>query len=331
MTLPELIYRFAGKRVLVIGDVMLDEYLYGHVERVSPEAPVPVVSLDRRVVRPGGAANVALNALGLGAKVKLVGLIGNDEPGQRLVQACAEAAVDTNGLLVSATRRTTRKARVMSQGQQLLRVDTEDVHLCNEVEFADLQRVINKELAAGWPEVVLIEDYDKGVLSPKLIGAVLQACAKTGVPTVVDPKLRNFWHYRGVSLLKPNFKETADALPGLQLDPSDPERLAAADAAIRERLEHGISLITLGKHGAVVSSGAEQLEWQAAHQQEVVDVCGAGDSVAAVVALGLLAGATPSQLLELANVAGALACRHVGVRPLGVAEVLGELGGVSVG
>lgn len=318
----ELIRSFGALRALVIGDVMLDEYLYGSVERISPEAPVPVVSLARRALRPGGAANVALNALALGAEVDLIGLRGDDEPGQALEAALAEHGLPLAGLITSDTRRTTRKARVLSAGQQLLRVDTEDTHPASDEEVARLAEAFDRCFAESAPDVVICEDYDKGSLSAELIEHVLSRAGAAGVPVAVDPKATNFWRYRGVALFKPNRKELLDALPELEPERTTGLNLDAAHHRLRQTLGHGRSLITLGSQGAYLNGGEGPGLRVAAHPREVADVCGAGDSVIAAASLALAAGAKDADLLALANLAGGLACEHVGVRPVTAPQLL---------
>ena len=312
--LLEIVDAFAGLRALVIGDVMLDEYVRGEVDRVSPEAPVPVVALRSRESQPGGAANVALNVAALGADVSLVGLRGDDETGGRLCDTLSAAGIDGGGLVTSATRRTTRKTRVMAQGQQLLRVDTEDDGPTTAEEAARLWTVVAPMIEAR-PDVIVFEDYDKGVLSAGLIARAVAAANEAGIPTVVDPKLRNFWDYRGVTLFKPNLKEIRAALPGRHVDPTDAASLRSGDEALRARLGHGSSLVTLGAGGAFLS-GAGYSALVPAHRRRIADVCGAGDSVVATAALALGRGASPADLLALANLAGGLACEYVGVHPV---------------
>ena len=226
---------FAGMRVLVLGDVMLDEYVYGEVDRVSPEAPVPVVALRTRESQPGGAANVALNVAALGASVKLVGLCGEDATAVQLKAALAAVDIDGSLLVGTPSRRTTRKTRIMAQGQQLLRVDTEDDAPTTAVELDLLWDRIGK-LVEEQPDVIIFEDYDKGVLCAELIARTVAAATAKGVPTVVDPKLRNFWSYGGVTLFKPNLKEIRSALPGELIDPSDVASLRRGHEALRTRL-----------------------------------------------------------------------------------------------
>ncbi len=316
---------FAGKRVLVLGDVMLDEYLYGEVDRVSPEAPVPVVALGKREAQPGGAANVALNAAALGAEVELVGLCGRDETGTRLRDALHRSGIAEGGLVTSDERRTTRKTRIMAQGQQLLRVDTEDDALTTDAEVELLWARLERSIAAR-PDVIIFEDYDKGVLCAELIGRVVASAQRHGVPTVVDPKLRNFWSYRGVSLFKPNLKEIRAALPGAEIRPGDMTSLQRGHHLMSERLGQGGSLITLGAEGAFLCYG-EFERHRPAHRRRIADVCGAGDTVVATSALALAAGASLADLLELANLSGGLACEYVGVHPIERADFKRGLAG----
>ena len=312
---------FSRLRALVVGDVMLDEYLWGDVERISPEAPVPVVALRDRVLRPGGAANVALNVAALGAGVTLIGLRGDDEAGVSLGRALREAGLDDATLVATPRRRTTRKARVMSGGQQLLRVDTEDTHPA-DAEEVELAWAAAREAAARHrPDVIVLEDYDKGALTPELIARVTELARSSGIPVAVDPKARNFWAYRGVALFKPNLKELTEALPALEGEPELNARLDAGHEALRERLAHERSLVTLGAGGAYLRSGTGAGARVAAHPREVADVCGAGDSVIAVASLALAGGLPDASLLGLANLAGGLACEHVGVRPVRADEL----------
>ncbi len=319
-----IVDQFATKRVLVVGDVMLDEYIYGEVDRVSPEAPVPVVALGSRETQPGGAANVALNIAALGARVELVGLCGRDETGTLLRQTLGASGIDGSGLAQSSDRRTTRKTRIMAQGQQLLRVDTEDDHTTTPAEVALLWSRL-EALIDTRPDVIVFEDYDKGVLCGELIARVVGAAGRLGIPTVVDPKLRNFWSYRGVSLFKPNLKEMRAALPGADIDPSDAASLRRGHGMLAERLGQAGSLITLGAHGAFLSYGEFEGRLPA-HRRRIADVCGAGDTVVATSALALAVGASHADLLELANLGGGLACEYVGVHPIRREDFLRGLG-----
>ena len=313
--LQRLIDGFSQHRVMVIGDVMLDEYLHGQVDRVSPEAPVPVVALKEQESQPGGAANVALNCLSLGAQVALIGLYGQDRGGEILLEALRNAGLSADGLVKSDWRRTTRKTRIMAQGQQLLRVDVEDDAPTRPAELEALWSQVESSIEAFAPEVIIFEDYDKGALSEELISRVVGKAKSLGIPTVVDPKLRNFWSYKDVSLLKPNLKEVRAALPGMRIDADDAGSLAAAHQALQDRLGHRWSLVTLGADGAFMESESGHLKI-AAHRRRIADVCGAGDSVVATAALSIAAGGTAEEILELANLAGGLACEYVGVRPL---------------
>ncbi len=305
---------FRQKRVLVIGDVMLDEYLYGKVDRVSPEAPVPVVAMRGREAQPGGAANVALNVAALGAGVELVGLCGRDETAEQLQTALRASGLTPEGLVASPDRRTTRKTRVMAQGQQLLRIDTEDEDPTTDLELALLWAVLEPAIARR-PDVIIFEDYDKGALSAELIARIVDRARATGIPTVVDPKLRNFWSYRGVTLFKPNLKEIRAALPGEHIHPSDVDSLRRGHLALQARLGQEGSLITLGAEGAYLEM-ADFQRHVPAHRRRIADVCGAGDTVVATAALALACGAAREELLDLANLAGGLACEYVGVHPI---------------
>jgi len=319
-SLLELVHGFSGLRVLVLGDLMLDEYLSGSVNRISPEAPIPIVSLENRSSRPGGAANVAVNLKNLGAEVSLVGLVGNDESGQQLKKLLSEREIGVDTIVQTDRRRTTRKARVLSQGQQLLRVDTEDCETSYPEEQKSLSQQLETLIFNQRFDVLLFEDYDKGVLSPKLIQHALQLAKANKLPTVVDPKHRNFWEYKGVDLFKPNLAEVRGALQHTTAIETLAE-LSAIDQLIRKALGQTWTLITLGAAGAYIGGGEGVNQKAPAISKSVVDVCGAGDSVAAVVALALAQGASAHEMLQLSNIAGSLACSHVGVWPINRVEL----------
>ena len=323
-SLHQLVKAFSTKRVLVVGDAMLDEYLMGSVERISPEAPIPIVSLASRDVRLGGAANVALNILGLRAQVDIVALRGADDAGHTLQDLLGSKGIDTSGLVESPHRRTTRKARVLSRGQQLLRVDTEDAQAPSEREEELILAAVQTKLSRQAYDVILFEDYDKGALSPRIIEQVTRWAKSNGALTVVDPKLRNFACYRSVDLFKPNRAELTQGL-GTTIAAPWPQSIERAHQLLHSKLSHARTLVTLGPDGAAIATGVEAAYHAPSLANSVVDVCGAGDSVAAVVALGLACGASDRDLINLANLAGAAACARVGVHPLNEDMLLGSI------
>ncbi len=299
-----------GMRVLVLGDVMLDRYLRGEVKRISPEAPVPVLDLKKSENRLGGAGNVALNLKALGAEPLLQTVVGRDEEGEHLLALMAEQGLDSSGVLRSKVRRSTVKIRLLSGGQHLLRVDKEDRFPLSEEEEDIAFRQIKERLERDEISVILFQDYDKGYLTPSLIEKVLAEATARGIPTAVDPKFRNFYAYRGATLFKPNLKEIRDRLP-FAVEP-EPDSLKKAAAYLRERLQFTHLLVTLSEHGAFIDDGQRQL-LSPTRASEIVDVCGAGDAVISTVTLALAAGLPASDLIRLANIAGAQVCSQVGV------------------
>lgn len=320
MTLTEAFEGFNGLRVLVVGDVMLDAYVFGRVERISPEAPVPVVVARRRDMRLGGAGNVLLNVQALGATPLLCSVVGNDRDGQTLFSILQEKGLSTDGLVQAPDRLTTVKERIIAGSQQVVRVDTEtDAPLTAPLQEALLQRV--QQLLPGC-QVVIFEDYDKGVLGPEVIAAILGQARRLGIPTVVDPKKRNFLHYHGATLFKPNLKELREGL-NLSTDAADPAQLEAAAGQLTERLGVSGTLITLSERGVFVGFQGESHHLPA-HIRQIADVSGAGDTVISIAACCLALGLPPRQLAALSNLGGGLVCESVGVVPISKEQLLQE-------
>lgn len=327
MTAEEITQLFdaiARLHVVVIGDVMLDNYWWGEVERISPEAPVPVVSLQRRESRLGGAANVALNCLALGAKTSLASVIGDDGDGHTLLAIAQEAGMDTGLIQQSKTRPTTTKTRVMGHRQQMLRIDSEVTHdLTTEEEHPFIDAVL-KFLQREKPQVVILEDYNKGVLKENVIHRVMQHCRALGIITAVDPKRKNFLSYHSVSIFKPNLKEVREGL-GLLLDTIDKPALDAVHAQLREKLHHNLStFITLSERGVYYNDG-QVSEIIPSHLRSIADVSGAGDTVIATAALVYAAtGGDTQAMAQLSNLAGGLVCEEVGVVPVNRERLMEE-------
>jgi rfaE bifunctional protein kinase chain/domain len=312
--LDQLFKDFAGTNVLVIGDVMVDAYLWGRVERISPEAPVPVVRVTSSSARLGGAANVALNVKALGATPIIASVCGDDENAAKLAYLLGQEGMSADGLIRSAQRRTTVKTRVISGHQHIVRVDEEtDDDLGKSDEEMLVARV--GQLIAKWkPGVIILEDYNKGVLTARAIEQLIALAKKTGVPVAVDPKKKNFFAYNGVDLFKPNLKELREGLK-IDIEADDRGSVRQAIARLENTLGNRISLVTLSEHGMVAHAGSEE-HFSPAHTREIADVSGAGDTVIATAAL-CLAQRTPLRTLaELSNLAGGLVCEHVGVVPI---------------
>lgn len=308
---------FHGARdvaALVVGDLMLDRYITGTVDRISPEAPVPVVRVEAESSAIGGAGNVAANVVALGAAATVIGCVGSDEDGRVLQGALDRAGVGTAGLVRSDDRPTTVKTRVLARHQQVVRVDREETgDVTESAADALAQRIA--ELAPGC-QVLIMEDYNKGVLVPSVIERIGAVAAELGVPTVVDPKRSRFWSYVGVSVFKPNAKELVESL-GEPLHPDDEDWMEAT----RQRLGCGSLLITLGESGMALKA-ADQFVRLPAVARDVYDVSGAGDTVTAVVAVVLAAGGTPEEATILANHAAAIGVGKAGVATVGPDEIL---------
>jgi rfaE bifunctional protein kinase chain/domain len=319
----DLFDQFSKKRVLVIGDVMVDAYLKGKVNRMSPEAPVPVVDLFAKDERIGGAGNVALNLAALGASPIICSVIGADSEGERLIQLFKESNIATDGIYASSNRRTTVKTRVLSNNQQLLRIDSEDTNLINEAEEAQLLTQISSVLENGI-DGIIFEDYNKGVLTPSLIASVLSLAKAQQIPTTVDPKKDHFFAYKGCTLFKPNLKELKE---GLQIDfdfASDKDTFLSAVNDLQARLGNSISFITLSEHGVFIQEEDAPV-FIPAHLRNIADVSGAGDTVIAVATLCLISGAEIQTIAAIANIAGGLVCEQPGVVSIQKEQLLNEV------
>jgi rfaE bifunctional protein kinase chain/domain len=322
MDLSKLFGQFDQIRVGVIGDMMLDTYLWGHVERISPEAPVPVVALERRENRIGGAGNVALNLGSLGAQVTVFSVLGADPDGERLEGLLREKRINTGYLLTSAGRITTSKARVMGRNQQMLRLDSEttaDLEVTAEDELlGELRRYLEIEK----PQVVIFEDYNKGVLTQRVIREAIALCRRHGVVTAVDPKRRNFFSYEGVTIFKPNLKEVREGL-NIWLEEVNESTMGSVHEKLVDRLHHEISFITLSEKG-VYCQREEKGVLIPSHLRNIADVSGAGDTVIAVASLVYAATRDLRLMAEVANIAGGLVCEEVGTAAIDKARLLEE-------
>jgi D-beta-D-heptose 7-phosphate kinase/D-beta-D-heptose 1-phosphate adenosyltransferase len=312
LALPD---RFADLNIWVIGDLMIDEYVTGTVERISPEAPVPVVRAQGSECRLGGAANVARQIAILGAHVSVAGVCGEDTAGQRLRELCTSVGIDTRAVLELPGRNTTRKLRVVSHSQQLLRLDWEDITPC----AAQVSSRLLSQLRAGAPpDAIILSDYAKGVLTPETIAAVLRG--RGSVPLVVDPKHRDFARYRGATTVTPNLHEL-EAAAGRSLDVEDSAGIAAAARALIASAGLESMVVTLGSRGMLVvpADGAEVAV--PANRHEVYDVTGAGDTAIAVLALALAARAPLAQAAQLANAAAGVSVCQVGAVAVSAASI----------
>ena len=308
MRFSELLASFEGKRAVVVGDLMLDEYLFTRAERISPEAPVMVVRHQRTERLPGGAANVARNVAAFGAKVDLVGLVGSDEGGDMLSEALQADGLSASGLIRSTTRTTTRKTRVVADhAHQVLRIDHEEDHPATEAEAKSIVESVRARLADA--SVLVLSDYLKGTLSAQVAQELVRLAHAQGVPTVVNPKPRSLAQYRGAKLVSLNRLEAAQAMDlpqGLSNDLA-----SEAARALRERIGAESVLVTLGDAGMVADNGETMRV--PAPRVEVYDTAGAGDTVIATVALGVASAGIRREVFELAAQTAACVIQHVGV------------------
>jgi rfaE bifunctional protein kinase chain/domain len=310
--MEDLLERFNGLKALVVGDVMIDAYTKGVVERMSPEAPVPIVSQCDHFERLGGAANVALNLKALGAEPVICSIVGNDEAGRTFLKLMQEQGLEVAGVVSSNARRTTVKHRVLNGDRQLLRIDEEDTFDLTETEHSILAFVLRRFLEQKSVDVVLLQDYNKGVLTEKLIREVISLCQERSLPVVVDPKKKNFFAYQGVTLFKPNAKELRE---GLGVTAETPEELQQAMLTLQQRIHCEYLMVTLSDKGVMMLHEVV-FHHLPAHPRNIVDVSGAGDTVLSVAALCVALKAAPESIASLSNIAGGLVCEEVGVVPI---------------
>ena len=309
---------FNGLKALVVGDVMIDAYTKGVVERMSPEAPVPIVNLKERFDRLGGATNVALNLKALGAVPYVCSVIGNDASGKRLLQLMTDHGLDTAGMIQSSQRMTTVKQRVFNGDKQLLRIDEEDTFDLTEEEHASLIHAFESRL--GDCDVIILQDYNKGVLTDRLIKSIIALANERNIPVAVDPKKKNFFAYQGVTLFKPNAKELRDGL-GVHAETIDELKQAAID--LQKRLHCKYLMVTLSEQGVIILNDGDFYHIPA-HPRHILDVSGAGDTVLSVAALSMAIKKDTKTIAELSNIAGGLVCEAVGVVPIDKDKLLKE-------
>jgi len=324
--ISDLFENFKGLNVLIVGDVMLDAYLFGTVDRISPEAPVPVVTLSNRKSMLGGAANVAVNIKALGAVPLLCSVTGDDARGTELIGIMNDNGLDTNGLYTSKDRITTTKFRIIGNRFQMLRVDEESDTDLTTTETNNLIERFDMILQSRKPSVIILQDYNKGVLTAEVIDLIMKKALRAGIPVVVDPKKKNFRSFRSVTLFKPNLKEIRDAL-GVDINPRNEESLKAAAIKLHDMLDARQVMITLSELGVFMScriNGTETSFILPAHVRAIADVSGAGDTVVSVAALCVALNVPPEKTAWLANLAGGLVCEQVGVVPVDRTKLIRE-------
>lgn len=301
---------------------MIDAYLWGRVDRISPEAPVPIVSVTKKETRLGGAANVALNLQALGVTPFICALVGDDKEGHEFTQLLKKENICDSGILKIAERQTTVKTRVIGHNQQILRIDAETD---TEILLAQSQHILQNVsffLAEHKIDAIIFEDYDKGLITQFLIDEVIKSAKQRNIPVIVDPKKRNFLNYKGVDLFKPNLKELKEGLK-LDFNAQHHPSLQAAVTKLQNKIGAKSVMVTLSEMGVYVTSDHKQ-QLTPAHIRNVADVSGAGDTVISVTAACLAAGANVFIAAQIGNIAGGLVCEKVGVVPINKAQLLQE-------
>ena len=326
----------AKERVLIVGDVMIDSYMWGNVTRISPEAPVPVVSVTKREKRLGGAANVALNIEVMGATPIICSVLGNDDSSKDFQQIMYQNNMDRRGIVTSDNRMTTMKSRVIGNNMHIVRVDEESTHPLSEMEEDLLLDRIVRTVKALPIDAIIFQDYDKGCITPRIIEEVTALAQRKKILTTVDPKHRNFASFKNVGLFKPNLKELREGL-NIEIDDSSDERmmhdLLEASKLLHERQNIDIVLITLSSKGMYACDfrgGTPQTVLVPACVHSVSDVSGAGDTVISVITLALASGMSLNDAVCCANIAGGLVCEQVGVVPIDVEKLKAEAASVKL-
>lgn len=328
----KLFKEFDKLNVLIIGDVMIDAYLWGTVERISPEAPVPIVAVKEREERLGGAANVALNVKSMGANPILCSVIGNDERGKTFINIMRSLEMDTVGIVKSRKRITTTKFRVIGNKNHMLRVDEED---SSDLSLQDVDKMVKNLrsiIKSRKIDVIILQDYDKGILSSKLIPKIIQLAGDNNIPISVDPKRKNFNNYRNITLFKPNLKELKEGC-NVDFNHEDIREMNQVVLKLQESQNIGNALITLSEDGIYISSKSGKQRFIhsiPAHKRSISDVSGAGDTVISVASLCLALKCSPFELASISNLAGGLVCEEVGVVPVDKEKLLKEVSNLPI-
>lgn len=318
----EIFKSFNNLNVLIIGDVMIDSYMWGKVNRISPEAPVPIVTVHKKEKRLGGAANVALNIQAMGANPILCSVIGIDVEGQTFLDLLKKQKLSQKGILKSRDRITTEKTRIIGNNAQLLRVDEEIEEDITAAETQQLITLISYIIQHDKIDVILFEDYNKGLITPKLISKVVELAKSKGIPTCVDPKHKNFNSYKGVTLFKPNLKELREGLK-IDINSDHINEIQRAISSFRVKQKFETALVTLAEKGVIINSRSIK-EHVPAHVRSIADVSGAGDTVISVASLLMALHVNPIVLATISNLAGGLVCEKIGVVPVNKEQLLEE-------
>ncbi|MBP6385457.1 MAG: D-glycero-beta-D-manno-heptose-7-phosphate kinase [Pseudarcicella sp.] len=320
MQINETFDRFNDLKILIIGDLMIDAYIWGKVDRISPEAPVPVVNVKKRENRLGGAGNVVLNIQSLGATPIVCSVIGNDPAGDALFTLFEEKNISTDGIIRSENRPTTIKERIIAGTQQIARIDSETTTAISSEETNQLINKI-KNLASN-VDVIVFEDYDKGVITENLITEIIDFANTNNIPTVVDPKKRNFLFYRNATLFKPNLKELKEGL-GIEFDVNNDTELKNVVDLLKSKMNLNGVFLTLSEKGVYIDFNNNKISIPA-HIRQIADVSGAGDTVISIAACCLALQLEPEKIAGLANLGGGLVCEKLGVVPIDKVILLNE-------
>jgi D-glycero-beta-D-manno-heptose-7-phosphate kinase len=319
----DILQQFVQKKVLIVGDVMIDRYVYGHVSRISPEAPVPVLEWKKTENRLGGAANVALNIKALGATPLLVGVGGDDEDGLLLRALLESEQIENQHIILIGNRPTTVKTRFIAADQQLLRLDQETIEDVDNHSLDILFVKIKTMIQTQSIDVIIFQDYNKGLLAEIFIKKIIKLAISHKIPTTVDPKKKNFTAFQNVTLFKPNLKEIS-AFLGKNIEGTLVD-LQAASAAFRTKCSCQNIMITLSALGIFVENEQKEAFVLPTTPRKIADVCGAGDTVISVASLGIACGLDMKQIAILCNIAGGQVCEEVGVVPIRRDRFLAEI------
>ena len=318
----DLFNSFNEQNILIIGDVMVDAYLWGKVDRISPEAPVPIVHIGKKESRLGGAANVALNIKALGAKPIICSIIGDDLEGSELIKLLDLENIDADYLIKINERKTTVKTRVLAQNQQVLRIDAETETEISKLETDLVLEKFHIILEKNQIDAIIFQDYDKGLITPYLINEISKSAKAKNIPIIVDPKKRNFLSYQNVDVFKPNLKELKEGIK-VSFDAKNINQLRENVELLRNKIQAKGILLTLSELGVYAMDNEKDI-LTPAHIRSIADVSGAGDTVISVVAVCIAAGLSIFEAAKLGNLAGGLVCEQVGVVPIDKSLLLKE-------
>lgn len=322
MMIQQLFSEFEQLKIAVIGDVMLDTYWWGNVSRISPEAPVPIVALQKNELRLGGAANVALNLVALHAKTTLISVIGDDDEGKKLLTLLQQQSINTDYIISSCERLTTNKTRIISRNQQMMRLDAEISTDINQNLEVQLLNHIKNYIETERPKVIIFQDYNKGVLTQKIIEQTIEWCRENNIITTVDPKRKNFFAYKNVDIFKPNLIEVKEGL-NMLFDEVDMHLLQDVHQQLYQKLNNKVSFITLSEKG-VFYQDQNTSNIIPTHVRNIADVSGAGDTVIAVASMVYAITKNMQLTSEIANIAGGLVCEEVGTVAINKEKLFAE-------